>query len=149
MRRRWGRGWGWRPTRRSRAGRYTARGLAAYAAGVLGVPARIFVPEVSPAAKVNRIRGYGADLVVEGATYSDAFAVSQRWVAESGALPVHGGTVEEVLAKVVRGERAPARQVNRRVPRALQAVCEKAMALRPEARYGSAKEFNREMSGRS
>ena len=61
----------------------------AYAAGVLGVPARIFVPEVSSAAKVSRIRGYGADLVVEGATYSDALAVSQRWVAASGAMPVH------------------------------------------------------------
>jgi threonine dehydratase len=70
----------------------------AYAAGVLGVPARIFVPEVSPAAKVNRIRSYGADLVVEGATYSDAFAVSQRWVAASGAMPVHAfNQVETVL----------------------------------------------------
>jgi len=60
----------------------------AYAAGVLGIPARIFVPEVSSAAKVSRIRGYGADLVIEGATYSDALAVSQRWAAESGALPL-------------------------------------------------------------
>ena len=40
----------------------------AYAAGVLGIPARIFVPTVSSAAKVSRIRGYGADLVVAGAT---------------------------------------------------------------------------------
>ena len=70
----------------------------AYAAGVLGVPAKIFVPEVSPAAKVSRIRSYGADLVVEGATYSDAFAVSQRWVAASGAMPVHAfNQVETVL----------------------------------------------------
>jgi threonine dehydratase len=60
----------------------------AYAASVLGIPARIFVPEVSSPAKVNRIRGYGADLVIEGATYSDALAVSQEWVAGSGALPV-------------------------------------------------------------
>jgi threonine dehydratase len=52
----------------------------AYAAGVLGVPARIFVPEVSSAAKISRIRGYDADLVVEGATYSDALAVSERWI---------------------------------------------------------------------
>jgi len=60
----------------------------AYAAGVLGVPARIFVPEVSSAAKISRIRGYGADLVVEGATYSDALAISERWVTASGAMPV-------------------------------------------------------------
>jgi threonine dehydratase len=61
----------------------------AYAAGVLGIPARIFVPEVSSPAKISRIRGYGADLVIEGATYSDAFAVSQDWARTSGALPVH------------------------------------------------------------
>ena len=61
----------------------------AYAAGILGVPARIFVPEVSSPAKISRIREYGADLVIDGATYSDAFAVSQLWVAESGALRVH------------------------------------------------------------
>jgi threonine dehydratase len=70
----------------------------AYAAGVLGVPARIFVPEVSSAAKVSRIRSYGADLVIEGATYSDALAVCQRWVAASGAMPVHAfNQVETVL----------------------------------------------------
>jgi threonine dehydratase len=69
----------------------------AYAAGVLGVPARIFVPEVSSAVKVSRIRSYGADLVVEGATYSDAFAVSQRWVAASGAMPVHAFNQAETV----------------------------------------------------
>jgi len=69
----------------------------AYAAGVLGVPARIFVPEVSSAAKISRIRGYGADLVVEGATYSDALAVSQQWVAASGAMPVHAFNQTETV----------------------------------------------------
>lgn len=69
----------------------------AYAAGVLGVPVRIFVPEVSSAVKISRIRGYGADLVVEGATYSDAFAVSQRWVAASGAMPVHAFNQAETV----------------------------------------------------
>jgi threonine dehydratase len=69
----------------------------AYAAGVLGVPARIFVPEVSSAAKISRIRGYGADLVIEGATYSDALAVSQLWVAASGAMPVHAFNQAETV----------------------------------------------------
>jgi threonine dehydratase len=61
----------------------------AYAAGILGVPARIFVPEVSSAAKISRIRSYGADLVVAGAAYSEALALSQDWIASSGAMPVH------------------------------------------------------------
>lgn len=69
----------------------------AYAAGVLGVPARIFVPEVSSPAKVSRIRGYGADLVIEGATYSDALAVSERWAAASGALPIHAYDQAETI----------------------------------------------------
>ena len=69
----------------------------AYAAGVLGIPARIFVPEVSSAAKVSRIRDYGADLVVRGRTYADALAVSEAWVAESGALPVHAYDQAETI----------------------------------------------------
>ena len=69
----------------------------AYAAGVLGVPARIFVPEVSSPAKISRIRGYGADLMVEGATYAEALALSQDWAAASGALPVHAFNQPETL----------------------------------------------------
>jgi threonine dehydratase len=48
----------------------------------------VFVPEVSSPAKIERIRGYGADLVVGGATYADALAASEEWAASSGALPV-------------------------------------------------------------
>src|SRR5258708_16014480 len=69
----------------------------AYAASVLGIPARIFVPAVSSAAKVARIREYGADLVVQGATYSDALAVSEDWIAASGAMPVHAYDQAETI----------------------------------------------------
>src|SRR5215475_2238253 len=37
----------------------------AYAAMRLGVPAKIFLPSVSSAAKVQRIRDYGAELTIE------------------------------------------------------------------------------------
>jgi threonine dehydratase len=60
----------------------------AYAAQALGVAAHVFVPEVSSPAKIERIRGYGADLVVGGATYAEALAASEEWAASSGALPV-------------------------------------------------------------
>jgi len=46
--------------------------------------------------------------------------------------------VDEILARVRRGEIAPPRQVNPRVPAALEAVVLKAMALRPSDRYQSA-----------
>jgi threonine dehydratase len=60
----------------------------AYAAQALGVRAHVFVPEVSSPAKIERIRSYGADLVVGGATYAEALAASEEWAASSGALPV-------------------------------------------------------------
>jgi threonine dehydratase len=69
----------------------------AYAAMRLGVKARIFVPTVSSPAKISRIRGYGADLVVTGDRYADALAASQVWTVESGALPVHAFDQEETL----------------------------------------------------
>src|ERR1019366_7972563 len=61
----------------------------AYAARAVDVPARIFVPTVSSPAKIARIRGYGADLVIGGGTYTDALEASQAWAASSGALQVH------------------------------------------------------------
>ncbi|HLH90317.1 MAG TPA: threonine/serine dehydratase [Xanthobacteraceae bacterium] len=61
----------------------------AFAARALGAKAKIFVPTVSSPAKIARIRGYGADLVVGGAGYAEALAASEAWVASSGSLPVH------------------------------------------------------------
>ena len=69
----------------------------AYAAMRLGKPARIFVPTVASPAKLDRIRGYGAELVVTGDRYADALAASEEWVVRSGALPVHAYEQVETL----------------------------------------------------
>jgi threonine dehydratase len=69
----------------------------AYAAMKLKVPAKIFVPTVSSPAKLQRIREYGADLVVEGDRYADALAASEVWAKQSGALPVHAFDQEETM----------------------------------------------------
>ena len=69
----------------------------AYAAMKLGVPARIFVPTVASPAKVDRIRSYGATLVVTGERYADALAASERWATESGATPVHAFDQAETI----------------------------------------------------
>ena len=61
----------------------------AYAAWRLGVPATIFVPRVTSPAKAERIRGYGAELVVAGDRYADALAASQQFADERGALAIH------------------------------------------------------------
>jgi threonine dehydratase len=63
----------------------------------LGIPAKIFVPVVCSASKKERIRGYGAELVVGGERYADALAASQDWVARSGALAIHAYDQPETL----------------------------------------------------
>jgi len=69
----------------------------AYAAMTLGVPAKIFVPAVASPAKQQRIRDYGAELVVGGERYADALAASEAWASESGALQVHAYDQVETL----------------------------------------------------
>jgi threonine dehydratase len=69
----------------------------AYAAMRLGKRATIFVPTVSSAPKVARIRSYGAELVVGGDRYSDALTASEEWILKSGAMPVHAFDQPETL----------------------------------------------------
>ena len=69
----------------------------AYAAMRLRTPARIYVPTVSSAPKIERIRSYGAELIVGGERYADALAASEEWLLESGAMPVHAFDQVETL----------------------------------------------------
>ena len=69
----------------------------AWAARKTGRPARIYVPEVASPAKMERIRGYGADLVVIGQRYNDSLVASEQWSAQSGAMPVHAYDQAETL----------------------------------------------------
>jgi threonine dehydratase len=66
----------------------------------LALPAKIFVPLISSPAKIQRIRDYGADLVVGGERYSDALAASEEWRAASGAMAIHAfDQVETMLGQ--------------------------------------------------
>ena len=69
----------------------------AFAAMKLRKPARIFVPEVASPTKLERIRAYGAELVVTGERYADALVASEVWAAQSGALAVHAYDQVETL----------------------------------------------------
>lgn len=69
----------------------------AFAAMKLGIPARIFVPTICSPEKIERIRSYGADLVIAGERYADALAASEVWAAESGALRIHAYDQVETL----------------------------------------------------
>jgi threonine dehydratase len=55
----------------------------------LGIPASIFVPSVCSPAKMDRIRGYGANLVIAGERYAYALAASEERAAQAGALGIH------------------------------------------------------------
>jgi threonine dehydratase len=69
----------------------------AYASKQLGHRAKIFVPEISSPAKVARIASYGAEVVQKGANYSEALALCEAWIAESGATSVHAYDAEATL----------------------------------------------------
>jgi threonine dehydratase len=69
----------------------------AYAAMRLGVPAHIFVPSISSPAKVERIKSYGADIHIGGATFADAYEASQAFAAGRGLIEVHAYASFETL----------------------------------------------------
>ena len=69
----------------------------AYAAMKLRKPATIFVPSVASPTKLNRIRRYGAELVIAGDRYAESLEASEEWTAKSGALPIHAYEAIETL----------------------------------------------------
>lgn len=74
-------------------------GLAiAHAAGRLGHHAAIFVPTVASPAKVDRLRAFGAEVVVGGAFYADAYEASLERARETGALLAHAYDQPEIVA---------------------------------------------------
>jgi len=61
----------------------------AYAARQLGVPAHIFVPQIASPAKIERIKSYGAEIVVGGEFFPAAHAASQVFARERGLPELH------------------------------------------------------------
>lgn len=84
----------------------------AHAAEELGHRAAIFVPESSPAAKVDRLRRSAAEIVVVGDYYDDAYAASAEHAGARGAIELHA--FDDPL--VVAGQGTCARELDRRCP---------------------------------
>jgi tetratricopeptide (TPR) repeat protein/tRNA A-37 threonylcarbamoyl transferase component Bud32 len=95
----------------------------------LGTPA--FMSPEQAAGRLDRL-GPASDVYSLGATL---------YCLLTGKPPFESGDVAVVLGRVQKGEFPRPRQVNRDVPRALEAICLKAMALRPEARYAMPREL--------
>jgi len=70
----------------------------ALAAQALGVPAEIFVPSISAAAKRERLAALGARVVVGGDAYADALKACEARQRETGALMTHAYDQAEVVA---------------------------------------------------
>jgi threonine dehydratase len=61
----------------------------AWAARELGAPARIYMPQEAPMAKVEACRNYGAETVMTGAYFEDALAAAVEHVEETGGTFIH------------------------------------------------------------
>jgi WD40 repeat protein len=96
------------------------------AGAVVGTPA--YMPPEQAAGDWARV-GPASDIYGLGATL---------YVLLTGEPPFQDLRIQDVLARVRQGEFPPPRQRNRHVPPALEAVCLKAMARRPEERYPTA-----------
>jgi formylglycine-generating enzyme required for sulfatase activity/serine/threonine protein kinase len=99
----------------------------------LGTPA--FMSPEQAAGRLDRL-GPATDTYSLGATL---------YCLLTGQAPLTEKDVGVVLAKVQKGDFKPPRQVNASIPPALEAVCLKAMALKPEDRYASPRELSGEI----
>jgi threonine dehydratase len=74
-----------------------AQGLA-YHATRLGVPSTIVMPKGTPFVKVEHTRAHGANVVIEGETYDDAYAHAMKLKEERGLTFVHPFDDLDVMA---------------------------------------------------
>ena len=70
----------------------------AIAAQSFGVPATIVMPELAPLVKVMATQGYGARVVLHGATFDDAFAHALELQAVTDATFVHAFDDPDIIA---------------------------------------------------
>lgn len=65
-----------------------AQGVA-LAAQLLGIRATVFMPVGAPTPKEHATRGYGADVILEGADLQQTLAAAQAFAAQTGAVFIH------------------------------------------------------------
>lgn len=74
-----------------------AQGVA-LGAKMNGIEATIVMPQTAPLAKVTATKSYGANVVLEGLVYDDAYAKAVELQKESGATFLHPFNDEDVMA---------------------------------------------------
>jgi WD40 repeat protein/serine/threonine protein kinase len=94
---------------------------------VLGTP-----PYMSPEQACGQLSNLGPE--------SDVYSLGATlYCLLTGRAPFEGGDAVDVLERVQKGDCPPPRALNRSVPAPLEAICRKAMALQPAARYATAR----------
>lgn len=74
-----------------------AQGVA-YAARELGIKAYIVMPLATPIAKISATENYGAEVILSGECYDDAYNTAQRITAQKNAVFIHPFDDEDVIA---------------------------------------------------
>jgi len=74
-----------------------AQGVA-YAAAKLGVKATIYMGEKTPAAKVDATRNYGADVILTGETFQEAYEASMKRQMQTGEVYIHPFDDYDIMA---------------------------------------------------
>jgi threonine dehydratase len=86
-----------------------ARGVVAASAGNhaqgvalgakhFGIPATIVMPETTPLTKVDGVKSYGAEVVLRGTNYDEAYAYATEYAEEKGRVFVHPFADDAVIA---------------------------------------------------
>ncbi len=70
----------------------------AYAGRILGIPVTVCVPRRNNPEKNEAMRGYGAELIEEGADYDEAVTVADRIVRQRGLTLIHSTNNVHILA---------------------------------------------------
>lgn len=74
-----------------------AQGVA-YGATALGIPSTIFMPEGAPISKITATRGYGAEVLLAGESYDNAYQKAKEVQVERGATFIHAFDDSDVIA---------------------------------------------------
>lgn len=74
-----------------------AQGVA-YASSKLGVKATIFMPEETPHAKVEATENYGAEVVLTGNSFQEAYEASKKRQLQTGATYIHPFDDYDIMA---------------------------------------------------
>lgn len=74
-----------------------AQGVA-YSAKKMGVSSKIVMPEMAPLVKIDATRGYGAEVVLHGLIYDDAYEQAKLIEAQEKRIFVHPYEDEQIIA---------------------------------------------------